>query len=107
MLIRDPEAKARWHQQYEATKDRDDGPSLYVSGEGETFDDAMADAEAKALAALPIETPNVELTGAGTNLVHAECEAAECARASAMCQGNAWCDWHGELFCDPEQFRLF
>lgn len=24
-----------------------------------------------------------------------------------MKKGNAWCQWHGELFCDPEQLALF
>ena len=63
MLIRAPEEKALWHQQSEATKERDDGLPLYVSGEGETFADAMVDAEIKALAALPIESPNVGVEG--------------------------------------------
>lgn len=22
-------------------------------------------------------------------------------------KGNAWCEWHGDLFSDPEQLRLF
>ena len=22
-------------------------------------------------------------------------------------KGNAWCEWHGDLFSDPEQFDLF
>lgn len=34
----------------------------------------------------PIRWPDEN--SAGTELVHAECEAAECARASAMCQGK-------------------
>ena len=51
MLIRDPEEKVRWHQQDEATKERADGPPLYVSGKGETFEAAMADAEIKTLSA--------------------------------------------------------
>lgn len=58
MLIRAPEEKARWHQQSEETKERDDGPPLYVSGEGITFATAMTDASRKALEAAPIETPN-------------------------------------------------
>lgn len=24
-----------------------------------------------------------------------------------MRKGNAWCQWHGELFCEPEQLALF
>lgn len=35
----------------------------------------------------PIRWPDEN--SAGTELVHAECEAAECERASAMCQGKA------------------
>jgi len=35
----------------------------------------------------PIHWPGERI--AGTELVHAECEAAECARASALCQGKA------------------
>jgi len=34
----------------------------------------------------PIRWPDEN--SAGTYLVHAECEAAECARASALCQGR-------------------
>jgi hypothetical protein len=22
-------------------------------------------------------------------------------------KGNAWCEWHGDLFSEPEQFNLF
>lgn len=22
-------------------------------------------------------------------------------------KGNAWCEWHGDLFSEPEQFKLF
>jgi hypothetical protein len=22
-------------------------------------------------------------------------------------KGNAWCEWHGDLFSEPEQFSLF
>ncbi len=55
LLIRDPEEKARWHQQSEDSKERMDGPPLYVSGHGKTFEDALADAGSKALAALPIK----------------------------------------------------
>ena len=62
-LIRDPEAKARWHQQSEEAKERDDGPPLYVFGEGATFATAMTDASRKAYEAAPIETPNAELCG--------------------------------------------
>ena len=64
MLIRDPEAKARWHQQSEEAKERDDGPPLYVSGEGATFATAMTDASRKAYEAAPIETPNMQVEGA-------------------------------------------
>lgn len=39
----------------EVSKECDIGPPLYVSGKGETFEYAMADAEINALAALPIE----------------------------------------------------
>lgn len=26
--------------------------------------------------------------------------------ASNFARGNAWCEWHGELFAEPEQLRL-
>ncbi len=35
----------------------------------------------------PVRWPDED--SAGTKLVHAECEAEECARASALCQGKA------------------
>lgn len=57
LLVRDPEAKARWHQQNEETKESDDGPPLYILGEGSTFTTAMTDASRKAYAAGTIETP--------------------------------------------------
>lgn len=54
LLIRSPEEKVRWHQQGEAIKDREDCPPLFIEGEGETFEDAMRDAESKTQDALPI-----------------------------------------------------
>jgi hypothetical protein len=27
--------------------------------------------------------------------------------AANFSKGNAWCEWHGDLFSDPEQLRLF
>lgn len=28
-------------------------------------------------------------------------------QAHNACKSNAWCEWHGDLFSEPEQFRLF
>lgn len=54
MLVRAPEERARWHAMSEADKEDENGPPLYVTGEGLTFEDAIVNANLKAAHAKPI-----------------------------------------------------
>lgn len=54
MLVRDAAGKTAWHKMPDAAKEADDGPELYVSGSGTTFDEAMKNAITAARNATPI-----------------------------------------------------
>ncbi len=48
MLVRDMANRAKWHKLPEELQESEDGPELYVSGEGETVEDAIDDANLSA-----------------------------------------------------------
>ena len=53
-LVRSPEERKRWHQMPNELLEADDGPPLYVTGRGVTFEIALAEANALAESAKPI-----------------------------------------------------
>ncbi len=55
LLIRDIENKAKWHEMSDEDKESPEGPPLYVQGVGRTFEDAIANANAKAALVKDIE----------------------------------------------------
>ena len=55
LFIRDIENKAKWHKLSDEVKELDEGPPLYVQGVGHTFEDAIANANAKAALVKDIE----------------------------------------------------
>lgn len=54
MLIRSPEQAVLWHQMPADLKDAVDGPPLYVSGAGNTVEEAIESAYRAAAGAKPI-----------------------------------------------------
>ena len=53
-LVRSPDERNRWHSLPEEMKDDGDGPDLYVTRQGLTFEEALANANLAAAHALPI-----------------------------------------------------
>lgn len=60
-LVRAPAEKARWHQMPEDLKEADNGPPLYVIGNGMALEDAVASANIAAAHAKPIPDAVVEM----------------------------------------------
>jgi hypothetical protein len=55
-FIRSPEEVDKWHRMIEELKEDDNGPPLYVTGEGMTLEEAIINANMAAAHAKPIIT---------------------------------------------------
>ena len=54
MFVREPAETAKWHKMTEEDKEDENGPELYVVGHGMTIENAIRDANQKAVHAKPI-----------------------------------------------------
>ena len=68
-LVREPTEKAKWHKMTEEDKEDENGPELYVVGHGMTIEDAIRDANQKAVHAKPI---NEDVSGSSARMTGCE-----------------------------------